>query len=710
MKPRAFKNSIFFKVPFYIFIFALTTVCCVILFLYNIETFELRKVVDLRARMFVDGFKKPISALLIKGDRDRIRFFIDNLAFEPFIKDMVVVDKQGEIVAGNNVLKLSKDEYRSVLNDILKNKKSIYVKSDIKHDLYDVAVPIVVDEGKVDANNVAGLLYLSSNVAFPRTAIGNIHNYIVLGNLVLTVLLFIGSMFMLRILILNPLSKYYGKVKKILDGDYSGRINIVSNDELGDFARLINQILDKIEEHEKSLERQSQILSEYQNAIDRTAIVIKSDFAGKVVYVNKLFTNISSYTLEDAQNISINTLRGEDFSKDDIMEYWDTLLNKKVWKKVVKNKRKDGSYYYVNAAVYPITDIDGEVIEYIDVWHDVTELYELKEELARHRDNLEKIVEEKTEELKKAQLTLIQQEKLASIGQLAAGIAHELNNPIGFISSNFTVMMKYYENLRSLIKALEKNIIERYDSGGLGEAEKALVGDVLANINELKRKYKIDFIFDEIEEIFKESDEGFERIVSIINNLRAFSRIDYENKPGMYDINEGIRNTLVVARNEIKYVAEVVTQFGDVPEIECYGNEINQVLLNIIVNAAQAIGEAHKVEKGLIRISTWSDGENVYCEIVDNGVGIPDLHKTKIFDPFFTTKPPGKGTGLGLNVSYDIIVNKHHGEIHVESIPGNTSFIIQLPIRKKINKSVDTNNEGQKVWTTNNDSIQGNQI
>jgi len=206
----------------------------------------------------------------------------------------------------------------------------------------------------------------------------------------------------------------------------------------------------------KSLEHQAQILSEYQNAIDKTAIVIKSDFSGKVVYVNEKFTLISGYTLEDVKDISINTLRGEDFSKDDIMDYWDTLLNKKIWKKVVKNKRKDGSYYYVNAVVYPITDIDGEVIEYIDVWHDVTELYELKEELARHRDNLEKIVEEKTEELKKTHLALLQQEKLASVGQLAAGIAHELNNPIGFISSNFTVMIKYYNNLKSLIKIWRK--------------------------------------------------------------------------------------------------------------------------------------------------------------------------------------------------------------------------------------------------------------
>jgi len=201
--------------------------------------------------MFVNGLKKPIKTLLIQGDRDRIRSFIDNLAFEPFIKDLVVIDKQGEIVAGNKVLKFSKNEFKSVLNDILKNKKNIYVKSDIKHDLYDVAVPIVLDGKQLDANNVVGLLYISSNVAFPRTAIGNIHNYIVFSNLVLTIVLFIGSMFVLRFLILNPLSKYYASVEKISEGDYSCRLKIIFNDELGDFARLINQMLDKIEEHEK---------------------------------------------------------------------------------------------------------------------------------------------------------------------------------------------------------------------------------------------------------------------------------------------------------------------------------------------------------------------------------------------------------------------------------------------------------------------------
>jgi len=172
---------------------------------------------------------------------------------------------------------------------------------------------------------------------------------------------------------------------------------------------------------------------------------------------------------------------------------------------------------------------------------------------------------------------------------------------------------------------LEKNLADRFGKGNLTETEKVLLEDMLVDFDNLKKQYKIDFIFDEVEQIFKESDEGFERVSSIIGNLRAFSRIDYDYELGLYDINEGVRNTLVVARNEIKYVADVITQLGDVPEIECHGNEINQVLLNIIVNAAQAIEQAHKVEKGLIRISTWCDSENVYCEVADNGVGTTEI-------------------------------------------------------------------------------------
>jgi signal transduction histidine kinase len=182
--------------------------------------------------------------------------------------------------------------------------------------------------------------------------------------------------------------------------------------------------------------------------------------------------------------------------------------------------------------------------------------------------------------------------------------------------------------------------------------------------------------------LFEESKEGLTRVTKIIQNLRDFSRIDQAEAFDEYDINQGIEVTLTVARNAIKYHADVVTEFADVPHIPCNASQINQVFLNILVNAAQAIESQRRETNGSIRIRTYSDDTHVICKIIDDGPGIPADIIEKVFDPFFTTKPAGKGTGLGLSVSYDIIVRKHKGELLVSSVGGKgTEFTIKLPIK-----------------------------
>ena len=174
--------------------------------------------------------------------------------------------------------------------------------------------------------------------------------------------------------------------------------------------------------------------------------------------------------------------------------------------------------------------------------------------------------------------------------------------------------------------------------------------------------------------------EGVYRITEIVTSLRNFSRSEDETKIESYDINEALESTLVVAKNEIKYVADVEKELSVVPRIECIGSEINQVLLNILVNAAQAIESQRRSDRGLIHIKTYADPESLYCEISDNGPGIPQNIVNRIFDPFFTTKDAGEGTGLGLNISYDIVVHKHNGELSVQSEEGKgTTFTMKLP-------------------------------
>lgn len=336
--------------------------------------------------------------------------------------------------------------------------------------------------------------------------------------------------------------------------------------------------------------------------------------------------------------------------------------------------------------------IDTQVQEIYQLSNDFSKM---AEELQVHKNHLEELVDERTaqlresetkyitlytqaeatnQKLKQAQMTIIQQEKMASIGQLAAGIAHELNNPIGFVSSNFTTLKVYLKSLFEYYHKAQETIQDLSKSA-----------ETPSPLDEMRAKLRIDYIEQDISEIFNESEEGFKRVTTIVNNLRSFSRIDMEEMH-MYSVNEGIENTLVVAKNEIKYVADVNTEYGELENIEANGGQINQVFLNIVINAAQAIKEQNRSDRGTIDIRTRQDGGWIYCSIKDDGPGIPDQYLSRIFDPFFTTKEPGKGTGLGLNISYDIVVNMHHGKIDVSSSDKGTEFTIALPLRQKESK------------------------
>jgi len=215
--------------------------------------------------------------------------------------------------------------------------------------------------------------------------------------------------------------------------------------------------------------------------------------------------------------------------------------------------------------------------------------------------------------------------------------------------------------------------------------EKNKILDHYETIKKMAQDMKIDFIIEDIESLFSESKEGLTRVTTIIQNLRDFSRIDQIESFDQFDLNHGIESTLAVARNTIKYQANVITEFADIPKVMCTGSQINQVLLNILVNAAHAIESQQMDEMGTVKIRTYADEDYVSCEIEDNGPGIPPEYLKKIYEPFFTTKPAGKGTGLGLSVSYDIIVNKHKGELQVDSTLGKgTKFTIKLPLKTTI--------------------------
>ncbi|MCW8827023.1 MAG: ATP-binding protein [Gammaproteobacteria bacterium] len=260
-------------------------------------------------------------------------------------------------------------------------------------------------------------------------------------------------------------------------------------------------------------------------------------------------------------------------------------------------------------------------------------------------------------QLKEAQEQLLQSEKMASIGQLAAGVAHEINNPVGYINSNITTLEGYIGNLIQLIDAYENKASTE-------------------EIDKVKDEIELDYLKEDLESLLKESQQGIVRVKQIVQDLKDFSHVD-ESEWQWADIHRGIDSTLNVVNNEIKYKAEVIKEYGELPQVECMISQINQVILNILVNAAHAIEE-----HGSIIIRTGTENESVWIEIEDSGAGMSEETLGKIFDPFYTTKPVGSGTGLGLSLSYGII-QKHNGRIDAKSELGKgTTFRIWLPIEQ----------------------------
>ncbi len=277
-------------------------------------------------------------------------------------------------------------------------------------------------------------------------------------------------------------------------------------------------------------------------------------------------------------------------------------------------------------------------------------------------------------ELQQMQAQLVQNEKLAAIGQLAAGVAHEMNTPLGFVTCNFDTLEGYMKKVLALLDV--------YDllAWKVEFSDKEHRLETLETIHRLKHQTRFDLIRQDLESLFDDSREGLERVTEIIQSLRDFSRVDQVGDVATFNLNEGITATLTVARNELARHARVETDLGDIPQIVCNPGQINQVVLNVLVNAAQAIASQQRQEPGRIAIRTFAADGHVVCEIADDGPGIPADNLRRVFDPFFTTKPPGKGTGLGLSVSHDIVVSKHAGQFLVESREGQgTTFTIRLP-------------------------------
>ncbi len=396
---------------------------------------------------------------------------------------------------------------------------------------------------------------------------------------------------------------------------------------------------------------------EWEKTVDCVSdIIIRTDRDGKITRFNKALQEVTGKKYDE-----IIGYHWEDFITDyelEVTTLFDTSTE--------LFHEPTGKWFMLNS--YPFYDKDEQYLGNVITINDNTETKTLEEAIVQDNARLEKTQQELKDaydELKSAQSQMLQKEKMASIGQLAAGVAHEINNPMGFISSNISSLGRYTKKIAEFIHVQDEAIAS------------ADLPELSTELNEKRKKLKLDFVLEDIDQLIEESLDGADRVKKIVQNLKSFSRIDEADHQAA-DINECLESTLNIVWNEIKYKATVSKDYGELPMTNCYPQQLNQVFMNLLVNAAHAIEK-----EGEITIKTWNGDDYVHISISDTGEGIPGDKMNKIFEPFYTTKPVGKGTGLGLSITYDII-KKHKGEMSVDSEVGQgTTFTIKIPVAGK---------------------------
>lgn len=335
----------------------------------------------------------------------------------------------------------------------------------------------------------------------------------------------------------------------------------------------------------------------------------------------------------------------------------------------VNVRRKDGSTFWTGMFVGPVTDADGQITHCVAIGADITTRLADREKNHKLQERLYSEMRER----ERIAIELRLAQKLEAVGRLASGIAHEINTPIQYVGDSLGFLQAATEQLNELLSGYREVLNELCNTTG--------ARDMRSRIEQLERDADLEFVQTEIPRAIERTQQGVGRVAAIVRAMKEFAHPELKEH-GAADINQAIATTLTVACNEYKYVASMETRLGELPGVICNVGELNQVLLNLIVNAAHAIEAAGRnAETGRISISTELVADHVMIRVADNGCGIAEDQLEKIFDPFFTTKEVGKGTGQGLAIVHSIIVDKHGGSIDVRSQVGvGATFILSLPL------------------------------
>ena len=388
---------------------------------------------------------------------------------------------------------------------------------------------------------------------------------------------------------------------------------------------------------------------------------------------NQRWASILGYTLEELAPISIATWQKlchpDDLARSAILLDKHFAHQSDLYDCECRMRHKDGRWVWVHDRGRVVEwNLDGSPRKMYGTHTDINRRKEAELAILEAKQTLEQRVEERTQDLTQLHSQMVMREKMASIGQLAAGLAHEINNPINFIRTNFATLVDNFKDIEEMLQLYRQ------------VASEDVASPKGAELKEAAERLNIDFLLDDIPHLLADTEKGFERVGKIIQAMREFSRAENSSAFCWANVNKGIEDTLTIARNEYRYHVDIEKDFEDLPDILCIPEQLNQVFLNLIVNSSQALA-GDSDQRGTIKISTRRENDQVVCRFWDNGPGIPEELRHRLFEPFFTTKPPGQGTGLGLSISYDIVVHKHGGELLVECPDaGGTQFTVRLPI------------------------------
>ncbi|HBB33758.1 MAG TPA: hypothetical protein DDZ80_19285 [Cyanobacteria bacterium UBA8803] len=492
--------------------------------------------------------------------------------------------------------------------------------------------------------------------------------YLVAALLIVGVTFGMVTLWLLEKWVLLPLARFLATVKHIRSsGNLSERLLTPGNDELSRLGIAMNQLLATLQESQRQL-RQSQ--ERYQSVVDNVReVIFQTDAKGRWMFLNPAWTELTGFSIEESLGLPFwKFIHPEDRSYQ--REKFHRLIQEQVQDNrcEIRYQTKEGAGRIFEVHYRLRFATDGAIAGIAGTLNDISDrkLAEAREQAKTQQ------LEQTLRELTQTQAQLIQSEKMSSLGQLVAGVAHEINNPVSFVSGNLEHANHYFQQLLDLIDAYQQHY-----------------PNPPAAIQAQMEEIDFNFLARDLPRLLDSMQVGADRISEIVKSLRNFSRLD-EAEVKRVDIHEGLDSNLMILQHKLKAQGQqaeiqIFKEYGNLPKVECYPGQLNQVFMNLLTNAIDALEEkrvtSNLAESPWIRIRTEvKDAHCVLIRIADNGTGMTETTTQRLFDPFFTTKPVGKGTGLGLSISYQIVLEKHKGQLLVNSELGiGTEFTIELP-------------------------------